>query len=93
MTKENEQMKYTADEIVKHGKALNEKQIRDRLESDHSGQVLVINVDTGEYEVDPDHLAASDREASRFPGAALYAMRIGSPALGRLGSRVNSKVL
>ncbi len=89
MHDENKQMKYAAGEIVERGKAMYEKQIRGRVEPGHLGQVLVINVDTGEYEIDRDHLAASDRAAFRFPGAALYAMRIGSPALGRLGLRMN----
>ena len=48
---------------------------------------LVINIDTGEFEIDADHLTASNRAAAKHPGAPLYAMRIGSPTLGRLGSR------
>ena len=73
--------------IVQRGKALYEQQIRTQVEAGNLGKVLVINVETGEYEIDADHLTASDRAAAKFPGAALYAMRIGAPALGRLGSR------
>lgn len=78
---------YSTEEIVRRGKALYEQQLRAQVEAGNSGKVLVINVETGEYEMDKDHLAASDRAAAKYPGAPLYAMRIGSPALGRLGAR------
>ena len=74
-------------EIVQRGKVLYEQQIRAQVEAGNLGKVLVINVNTGEYEIDPDHLTASNRAAAKFPGAPLYAMRIGAPALGRIGSR------
>jgi hypothetical protein len=39
----------------------------------------VIDVDTGEYEIDAEHLAATHRAAAKHPGARLYAARIGIP--------------
>ncbi len=57
------------------------------LEPAHHGEYVVINVETGEFEVDRDHLAASDRAADRFAGAPLYATRVGSRTLGRIGAR------
>lgn len=84
-------MNDRAAEIVRRGKALYEQQIRPTVEAGNSGKVLVINVETGEYELDSDHRTASDRAAARFPGAALYAMRIGAPAMGRIGSRAHGR--
>ncbi len=80
-------------EIVQRGKALYEQQIRAQVEADNLGKVLVINVNTGEYEIDSDHLTASDRAAAKYPGAPLYAMRIGALALGRIGSRSPVKAI
>ncbi|MGI4791359.1 MAG: hypothetical protein ACRYFS_21230 [Janthinobacterium lividum] len=80
-------MEIASTEIVQRGKALYEQQIRPQVEADNLGKVLVININTGEYEIDTDHLTASNRAAAKYPGAPLYAMRIGAPALGRLGSR------
>ena len=80
-------MKAASSEIVQRGKALYEQQIRSHVEAGNAGEVLIINVETGEYEIDSDHLTASDRAAAKYPGAPLYAMRVGAPALGRLGSR------
>ena len=78
---------YNTEEIVRRGKTLYEQQLRPQVEAGNTGKVLVINVETGDHEMDADHLVASDRAAARYPGAPLYAMRIGSPALGRLGAR------
>jgi len=79
--------RYSTEEIVRRGKTLYEQQLRPQVEAGNTGKVLVINVETGDYEMDTDHLAASDRAAAKYPGAPLYAMRIGAPALGRLGAR------
>jgi len=78
---------YSTEGVIQRGKTLYEQHLRPQVEAGNSGKVLVINVETGDYEMDADHLAASDRAAARYPGAPLYAMRIGSPALGRLGAR------
>jgi hypothetical protein len=75
----------TSEEVVRRGKELYEQQIRAKVEAGNKGKFLIINVETGEYEMDDDRLAASDRAAARFPGAALYAMRIGFPTMGRIG--------
>ena len=61
------------------------ERLRAILEPGHRGEYLVINVDTGEYEVDPDHLAASDRMIAKHPATSLFAMRVGYRALGKIG--------
>jgi len=78
---------YSPNEIVERGRALYDQQIRDRVEAENRGRFLVINVETGEYVLDDDHLAASDRAAAKYPGAPLYAIRVGYPAVGRIGGR------
>lgn len=80
-------MSTRADDIAARGRALYEQQIRQEVEPGNSGKILVINTETGEYEMDSDHMTASDRAASRFPGAPLYAMKIGALSLGRIGFR------
>ncbi|MCC6446346.1 MAG: hypothetical protein IT210_23200 [Armatimonadetes bacterium] len=78
---------YTSREICERGQALYERLIRDKVEPQYRGQFLVMDIETGEYEIDPDHLAASDRAAAKHPGAPLYGIRIGYPTLGRIGVR------
>jgi len=77
----------TAREIVRRGQAIDESQIRPRVERDHFGKYLVIDIEYGEYEIDADHLAASNRAAAKHPDAPLFATRIGYRAGGRIGAR------
>jgi hypothetical protein len=79
--------RYSPAEIVARGKALYDQQIRERVEAKNKGRFLVMNVETGEFVLDDDPLAASDRAAERYPGAPLYAVRVGYPAVGRIGGR------
>ena len=73
-----------AEEIVARGKVLYKERLKRQVEPGNTGKILVINVNTGDYEMDSDHMTASDRAAERFLGAPLYAMKIGSASLGRL---------
>jgi hypothetical protein len=74
-------------EIAARGEFIYEERIRRHLEPAHEGQFAIINIETGEYEVDQNHLAASTRAATRWPDGLLYAVRIGSPTLGHIGAR------
>jgi hypothetical protein len=77
--------RYTKEEIVHRGKEWYE-QIRSRIEEDQNrGKVLVIDVETGEYEVDENGIQAAHRARSKHADAALYAVRIGYPAFARIG--------
>ena len=75
-------------EIADRGTRIYDERLRQLLEPEHNGKYVVIDVETGEYELDEDHLAASDRAAAKRPGAPLYATRVGSRSLGRVGGRI-----
>ncbi len=77
----------TPGDIAERGARLYDERLRRILEPEHNGKFVVIDVQTGEYELDEDHLAASDRAAAKHPGAALYAVRVGAGTLGRIGGR------
>lgn len=79
--------KYAKEEIAARAKALYEREIRPEVESGNRGKYLVLDVETGEYEIDEDHLAASKRARAKHPGGALFALRIGLPTMGRIGTR------
>lgn len=62
--------------------------VRAKLEPSHDGEFVVLNLDTGEYEVDASDLAASDRARQRFGAAArLVTMRVGRLAAYNMGAR------
>ena len=77
--------RYSKEEVVRRGKELYERQLRRLVEPGNEGKVLVIDIETGEYEVSDDELEPARRLLNRRPGATLYGMRIGYPALAKIG--------
>ena len=71
--------RYSSDEIVERGLALYDQQIREKVEPQHNGKFLVLDIETGEYEVDMDSRAAFDRADAKRPGAPFYLLRVGFP--------------
>jgi hypothetical protein len=78
--------RYTKEEIAAREKAIYEQQIRGKVEPEHTGKYLAIDVETGDYEMDEDGVAVSERAYAKRPGAPLFGMRVGYPAWGYLGS-------
>ena len=73
-------------EIDRCGQELYEQGIRTAVETpDNAGKQIVIDIETGEYEIDSDGLAASRRLLAKHPDAALYGLRIGYNAVYALG--------
>jgi len=78
--------RYTADEIAARGREIYERQLRDKMEPVNIGKFLVIDIETGEYEMDEDDLIASRRASRKKPGGARYGLRIGYPTSGTIGN-------
>lgn len=81
------QFNLSDDEIVRRGREWYEKELRAKVEPRHRGEFLVIDVETGEYEIGRDDLEVSMRAKERFADRPLYAMRVGHRALYRIGYR------
>jgi hypothetical protein len=75
--------------VVERGHALYEREILPKLDPDACGRFLALDVDTGDYEVDRDDLAALKRVRHRRPQARLYLLRVGSPAAYRIDARAD----
>jgi hypothetical protein len=74
------------EEIDRRGRALYEGAIRAAVETpENIGKQIVIDVETGNYEIDNDGLAASRRLLAKRPDAALFGLRIGYNAVYSLG--------
>jgi hypothetical protein len=82
--------RYTPEETVRRGEELYEQKIRALVEPTQRGKYIVIDVETGGYEVGDDYLALSRRALARDPNAPLCALRIGYPALGRVGGQLSA---
>lgn len=64
---------------------------RDKVEAGNTGKFVVIDIETGLFEMDPDDLAATQRLLAKRPDAVLYGVRIGYPTAYTLGSRKDTQ--
>ncbi len=76
---------YSAEEVARRGEAIYEQQIRPNIAAEHDGKFVVVDIETGAYEVDEDDLAATKRMLVKRPEAVLYGLRIGHPTAYRIG--------
>lgn len=70
--------RYSKEEFARRGDELYEHNVRPHLEASSRGKFVVIDIETGDYEIDTDELAASDRLLARHPDAQIWLARIGS---------------
>jgi hypothetical protein len=82
------QPRYSKEEHARRGTTLYEQQVRPQVEAGNHGKVVALDVDTGAFEVAEDTLTASQRLLARHPDAQIWCVRIGYPAVHRLGPRV-----
>jgi hypothetical protein len=78
---------YTTAEVVRLGREIYEREVRDQVEDAHDGEFVVVDVTTEHWEVDGDDVAASERVLARNADAVLYFARVGRRAAYRLGTR------
>ena len=84
------QPRYSKEESARRGDAIYQREICPRLEADDQGKFVAIDIETGEYEVDNDEMAASDRLLARIPDAQIWLVRVGSRYVRRFGPRQRS---
>jgi hypothetical protein len=77
--------KYSSEEIAARGEAIYDRDIRSKVEGTHDGKFLVLDIETGEYEIDDKDITASLRALAKRPEAVLYGLRIGRRTAYRLG--------
>jgi hypothetical protein len=78
--------RFTTNEIVERGEKIYDEKLKDTLEPHNIGKFLVIDIETGEYELDDDDLAAALRAYKKNPDGARYEMRIGYASSGTIGN-------
>jgi hypothetical protein len=79
--------RYSKEEFAQLGDSRYENDVLPRMEPGDEGKFVAIDIETGEYEIDPNDLMALDRLFARLPGAQPWLRRIGSPHARRIGPR------
>ena len=81
---------HTTEGIAQQGREIYERELRHEVEPEHSGRFLVLDVQSGDYEIADEDLDASERLLERRPEAMLYGLRIGERAAYRIGGFSNA---
>jgi uncharacterized membrane protein len=84
----------SSEEVAKRGYRIYESNIRQKVETEANiGKMVIINVETGDYEVDETGLKAAKNLQVKFPYARLFGIRIGynvAASFGGVMERVSS---
>ena len=79
--------RYSEDCFAARGEAIFARDIEQHARSENLRNFVLIDIESGDYEVDADEDAASDRLLARRPDAQVWMRRVGSPYAHRLGFR------
>ncbi|HEX3130941.1 MAG TPA: hypothetical protein VH394_26645 [Thermoanaerobaculia bacterium] len=79
--------KRERDEIARRGDEIYDSRIRPHVAPEDEGKYVLIDVESGDHEMDRDEVAASDRLLARHPDARIWMVQIGSRYARRFGPR------
>ena len=82
--------KYSKGEVANRGKMIYDDKIKALVEPEENGKFIVIDIESGDYEVDLRMLVASRRLRERRPDSARYGGRVGYGAAYHIGGRQGS---
>ena len=76
---------YPPGEICARGEKIYREQIKSQLPPSEKGKFILIDIESGDYEIDEDYLTASNRLRKRRPAAVNCGLRIGYKAAFHFG--------
>jgi hypothetical protein len=79
--------RYSKEEFARRGDGIYENDVCPRLKSEDEGKFVAIDIESGQYEIDDDELAACDKLNARLPDAQIGMVRVGSRTVHRFGGR------
>ena len=78
------------DEIVPRGRQIYERFVRPKLGPEHEGSFVVIDVESGDFEVSKNEDEAFARAEEKHPGALFFFSRVGPGGVSLPTHRVGS---
>ena len=79
---------YTPETIVARGDAIYQQR-RSEVEPHHNGKFWVVDIETGDYEIDDKDFVAASRLRAKHPNSVIYCTRIGCRTTNPLGFRLS----
>jgi hypothetical protein len=80
---------YTPEEVVARGEEIYDRDIRPKVEAMNKGKFIVIDIETGEFEIDDRDVQATKRALAKRPDAVLYGVRVGDTTAYTLGGHTS----
>ena len=78
----------SSEETARRGDDIYERDIRRQVEADHHGEVVAIDVESGEWAIGENVIAATDRLRSQQPDAIdVWVLRVGHRTLHHIRGR------
>lgn len=77
---------HSKEAFAQRGEKIYESSVLKKLKRSDDGKFVAIDIDTSQYEIDADELAACDRLRARAPGAQIWIVRVGSRFVQRFGA-------
>ena len=82
------QSRYSLEEIGRIGEDVYHRDIRSHVMPQHKGEFLVLDIETGDYEMGTDDLQTEKRLRARRPDGVLYGVRVGYTSAYSLAGRM-----
>jgi hypothetical protein len=75
----------TNEEICRIGEEIYRRDIRPKVMPQHKGKFLVVDIESGDYEMDEDDLRAEEKLRARRPEGVFFLLRVGYATAYTLG--------
>ena len=82
---------YISEVVATRGKEIYQQQIQAKVESEHKGNFLAVDIETGDYEIDIGDLSPMMRLLAKRPDAVIFSLRIGFQAAHRIGFKISDQ--
>lgn len=79
--------RYSKEEFARRGDAIYDRDVKPVVRKSDKGKFVAIDIETGEYEIDADEIAACDRLEARIPDPQIWLTRVGLGYARRFGPR------
>ena len=77
--------RYSIEEVCGRGERIYEERIKSLVEPQENGRFIVIDIESGDYEIADDSLVAEDRLQERRPDAVGFLGRVGYESAYNMG--------
>lgn len=75
-------------ELARRGREYYDRMLRAKLEPEHNGKFLALEVETGDYELGDTQIEALDRAEAKHPESVFYILRVGYRTAARIGAQL-----